>query len=61
MIMSCLAPLFLQPEKFDDEALLPFIHQFFLSSWRSSCYKNQPDLIDSPVFLRLANIKIEKK
>jgi hypothetical protein len=30
--VNCLAPLFLQSEKFDDKALLPLIHQFILTS-----------------------------
>jgi hypothetical protein len=59
--VNCLAPLFLQPEKFDDEALLPFIHQFILTSCRLNCYKKRPVLTDCPVCLRLANINIEKK
>jgi hypothetical protein len=32
--VNCLATLFLQPKKFGDTALLPFIHQFVLTSCR---------------------------
>jgi hypothetical protein len=61
MSANCLAPLFLWQEKLNDKALFPFIHQFILTLCRESCCKKQTVLTDCPIYLRTANINIEKK